>query len=106
MRENRLETGPGRGNVYACPYCGTVAVFQCYHDETGEVRTVAMNAAKAAHLRRHGELRPPRMDFVCDDCGYTGPMERGMTIGAGKWCAACSGRSERQVREARRQVAS
>lgn len=95
---------PGRGQVRACPTCGVVAVFSCHHDGM-RVRTVVMNAAKAGHLRRtSGKLR--QMTIVCEGCGYDGPFERGATIGKVYRCARCSGRTERQVALARRQVNS
>jgi predicted RNA-binding Zn-ribbon protein involved in translation (DUF1610 family) len=93
---------PGRGQVRACPTCGRVAVFTCFHGYS--VKTVVMNAAKAAHLRRtSGEYEA--MEFTCAGCGYEGPFEAGMQIGHdGFFCARCAGRSERQVAIARRQV--
>src|SRR5436305_14620072 len=95
---------PGRGQVRACPVCGSVAMFNCWHPERGRIPTTVMNAAKAAHLRRtSGEYN--RREYECVDCGYKGPMERGSTIGEGWHCARCPGRTERQVTEARGQVA-
>jgi hypothetical protein len=95
---------PGRGQVRACPTCGSVAIFSCHH--TGvSVGTVVMNAARAAHLRRtSGEYRPHL--FNCDGCGYEGPFERGATIGELVLCARCSGATDRQVDDARRQVSA
>lgn len=100
-----LVARPGPGQVRACPRCGTVAVFQCWHPDSEAIKTEVMNAAKAAHLRRTSGL-VNRMTFTCDGCGHEGPIETGMTIGDGYRCAACSGRTPRQVREARRQVAA
>lgn len=94
---------PGRGQVRACPTCGNVVVFSCYHGYS--VTSVVMNAARAAHLRRiSGEYH--RRMFTCVGCDYEGPMEIGSTLGKGWRCARCSGRSERQVEIARRQVAA
>jgi predicted RNA-binding Zn-ribbon protein involved in translation (DUF1610 family) len=96
---------PGRGQVRACPICGSVAIFSCYHSDTGSVSTVVMNAARAAHLRRtSGEYEP--MLFTCDGCGYEGPLEPGMVVidSQGMLCARCAGCTERQVTVARRRV--
>lgn len=93
---------PGRGQVRACPACGCVAVFSCHHDGVS-VQTVVMNAARAAWLRRTSGEYAPRLYF-CEVCGYEGPGEVGASLGPGYRCARCSGRTERQVAQARRQV--
>lgn len=95
---------PGRGQVRACPLCGNVVIFNCWHEEEQRsVSSVVMNAAKAAWLRRNSGLYK-RMQVACDGCGHTGPIEEGATIGGGYHCAECSGKTPRQVALARRKV--
>ncbi len=73
--------------VKACPVCGAVLLYTCYHDGQ-DFSSIHMTAARAADLRENsGEYDPP--SFECSDCGEDKTIEPGARIGSGYHCADC-----------------
>lgn len=49
---NFIKPAPGPDEVYACPICGTIVVFNCYHDNSGTVTSTLMKEEEAYRLQR------------------------------------------------------
>lgn len=86
---SRLDEKLPEGTVYACPICGSVILFNCWHEDTDGVTTVKMSVDKAMELRQNsGEYDP--QTFECGSCKKEFEFHPGTTIGNEIWCKECS----------------
>ena len=84
----RHEEALSEGVVYACPVCGKVVLYHCYHDGL-DVTSVKMTKWDAERLRwESGEYDP--MTYICQVCDKERPMEPGVRIGPGYCCPLCA----------------